>query len=94
MVRRVHGKAQREQVDWGKGGVSERPRHPGHRWPLLPLGSQGGGREEYWPLEQQRSRGGEARRDSTGSSKLWTLGQKGLFTQRPTRSRPRPRVNY
>lgn len=33
-------------------------------------------------------------RGPAGSSRLRTLDQKGLFTQRPRRSRPRLGVNY
>lgn len=51
--------------------------------------------KEAWTTRSEKVKG---QRGHEGPSRLQqaagTPGQKGLFTQRPTRSRPRPRVNY
>lgn len=45
-------------------------------------------------MSTREVKGQKGQRDPAGSSRLWTLGQKGLFTERPWRSRPRPGVNH
>lgn len=49
---------------------------------------------EVWTTRLEEVKGQRGHEGPSGLGRLRTLDQKGLFTQRPTRSRPRPRVNY
>lgn len=45
-------------------------------------------------MNAREGKGQKGQRGPAGSSRLWTLGQEGLFTERLGRSRPGPRVNH